>query len=39
MISPLFLGDNGSFSTVGASYDYNDELNISGKMISYIFTD
>lgn len=29
------LGDNGSFSTVGASYDYSDELNISGKMISY----
>ena len=29
------LGDNGSFSTVGASYDFSDELNISGKMVSY----
>ena len=29
------LGDNGSFSTVGASYDFSDELKISGKMVSY----
>jgi len=29
------LGDNGSFSTFGISYDYSDQLNLSSKLVAY----